>query len=139
MKKVLLTLMGLLCLYQMAFSQQPDSLSVKTVESKAMYLTTKLERELALSDAQVKMCYEIAKERFSSIDNLKKAKKISEKDLKEINGKTVNNILTLLTYDQKTLFLEDRENLQKAKEKFKEENSGSKAFNLSNEDEELTF
>jgi hypothetical protein len=139
MKKVLFTLMGLFCLYQTAFSQQPDTLSQKTIESKALYLTAKLERELVLSGSQVEMLYEIAKERFLSIDNLKKVKKLSEKDLEEINGKAMNKFLTLLTYEQKILFLEDRENMQKAKEKFKEENPGSKAFNLSIEDEELTF
>lgn len=139
MKKVLITLMGLLCLSQTAFAQQPDTLSVKTIESKALYLTTKLERELVLSNPQVDMLYEIAKERFLSIDNLKKANKLSEKNLTEINVKTTNKIITLLTYEQKTLFLEDRENIQRAKEKFKEENTGSKAYNPSNEDEELTF
>jgi hypothetical protein len=85
------------------------------------------------------MFYEIAKERFSSIDKLKKAKKLSEKDLNEINGAAVNKLLTLLTHEQKALFLEDRENVQKAKEKFKEEAPGSNAFNPSKEDEELTF
>lgn len=139
MKKVLITLTGLLCLYQTAFSQQPDTLSIKTIESKAIYLTTRLERELALSDAQVEIFYEIAIERFSSIDKLKKAKKLSENDLKEINGAAVNKLLTLLTHEQKVLFLEDRENIQKAKGKLKEEDPDSKAFNPSKEDEELTF